>query len=281
LGSASTSSRKLATAVVQSPEATAASGEELATAYVLGSEVAEPLAQVTTRLLVWWVDVSRELQPGDRIEILYELPEREEPVVHALRFDSGRLGKRLEAYRHHADGEPWARYYDADGAEVELRLQGSPIEGYEQITSLLRDGRRHKGVDFKAPVGTTVRAPFSGVVKRRNFNYRFNGGSIDYTDDKGRRIIFLHLEKADVKVGQRVRKGDAIGTSGNTGRSFAPHLHYQIESPAGRVLDPFEVHETYRKRLPAAAQAAFAEERERLISLLEAGGATEVSAAAE
>ncbi|AKU91412.1 M23 family metallopeptidase [Vulgatibacter incomptus] len=226
---------------------------------VIGAEVGDPLALVTSRLLVWWLDVARDLRPGDHLELIYELPENSEPVVHALRFRSGKQGRRFEAYRHQLPSSRFAHYYDEDGKEVEQRLESSPIDAYEQVTSLLKDGRRHKGVDFKAPVGTPVTMPWAGVVRRKNWNYRANGGSLEIEDTRGRRILFLHLSEIakGIDAGTRVAKGQKVALSGNTGRSTAPHLHYQVMSSAGKVLDPFDLHETYRRAIPAGEKDGY------------------------
>jgi murein DD-endopeptidase MepM/ murein hydrolase activator NlpD len=147
----------------------------------------------------------------------------------------------------------------------------SPIGEYEQVTSLLRDGRRHKGVDFKAPVGSPVLAPFDGVVERRNWNFRGNGNCLELRDPaSGRRAIFLHLDvlPKETAPGRRVRKGEQIASSGNSGRSYAPHLHYQLESADGRVLDPYEVHHTTRRSIAPAQRASFDAARSRLDAAL-------------
>ena len=54
-----------------------------------------------------------------------------------------------------------------------------------------------------------------------------------------------------------INGGIVVAKSGNSGRSYAPHLHYQLEDSKGKILDPFEVHETYRKTIPDADRAAF------------------------
>jgi len=233
---------------------------------MLGRDLGDRLAQVTGRLLVWWVDPTRDLRRGDSLRILYELPEEGEPIVHALAFHSQKLGQTFEAFRYQARGEEFPRYYDRQGREVELRLENSPIERYEQITSLLRDGRGHQGMDFKAPVGVPVVAPFAAVVTRVNFNQRINGRCVEMEDAKGRRISFLHLSEVapEMRPGARVSRGQLVGLSGNTGRSTAPHLHYQILSKSGRVLDPLKEHPTYRKSLPKSELAAFQAAVERL-----------------
>ncbi len=220
------------------------------------------LTQVAKRVLVWWVDVRRDLRRGDRIELVYETREDQEPIIHAIWLRSAKLGRTLSAVRYQAKGDRFARWYDDKGFEIEERLKHGPIADYEQITSLLRDGRRHKGVDFKAPVGEPILAPFDGRVVRRNWSFRRNGNCLQIVDARGRvDAYFLHLDGIDKKMrpGVRVKRGQVLARSGNTGRSTAPHLHYQLER-SGRVIDPFRFHETWRKRLPeserGAAQAA-------------------------
>jgi murein DD-endopeptidase MepM/ murein hydrolase activator NlpD len=188
-------------------------------------------------------------------------------VVDAVRYTSSKLGGVVAAYRWQPDGAKWPRYFRSDGSEVELRLVDSPVSEYEQITSLLRDGRRHKGVDFKTPVGSPVRAPFDGVVERRNWNFAGNGNCLDVRDAAtGRHAIFLHLDvlPKEFAAGRPVRKGEVIAASGNSGHSFAPHLHYQLEDAGGKVLDPFGVLKTERRALAPDQRAKFEAARTQL-----------------
>lgn len=244
--------------------------------------LAAELTQVANRLLVWELQVAKDGRKGDRVEILFTpappggtgASSSQEPVVLALRFTSQKRGKTISAYRWQALGAKYPRYYRADGSEVEERLVDGPIREYEQITSLVKDGRKHKGVDFRTPVGTPVFSPFDGVVERRNWKFAANGNCLDLLDPAtGRHGIFLHLDVVPkpMQKGRAVKKGEQIASSGNSGHSFAPHLHYQIEAPGGRVLDPFTVHRTRRESLPAADLPAFEVERARLDALLTAG----------
>jgi murein DD-endopeptidase len=246
-----------------------------------GQTLGAELTQVVNRLLVWDLQVAKEGRKGDRIEVLFSpappggagASGSQEPVVDALRYTSQKRGKTFAAYRWKAPGAKYPRYYRADGSEVEERLVDGPIRDYEQVTSLVKDGRRHKGVDFRAPVGTPVYAPFDGVVVRRNWKFASNGNCLDLVDGaSGRHAIFLHLDVVPkaMQKGQAVKKGEQIAMSGNTGHSFAPHLHYQIEDQGGRVLDPFAVHKTRREAIPAADLPAFQAERARLDALLAA-----------
>jgi murein DD-endopeptidase MepM/ murein hydrolase activator NlpD len=241
----------------------------------VGRELGLPLTQVVVRTLVWCIEVPADLRKGDVVEVLFQPRSGEEPVVDAVRFHSEKLGTTFRAYRYKPSNSRFSRFYQADGAELELRLKDAPLDDYDQITSLLKDGRGHKGVDFRVPVGTAVRAPFDGRVARKTWAFRMNGNSLDIVDGSGRRRVeLLHLSAIapELRVGSSVSRGQVVAKSGNTGHSFAPHLHYQLMSGDGtRVLDPFVVQETARRRLGKEDEAPFAAEVKRLDGLLDLG----------
>ena len=221
----------------------------------LGSDLGRQLTQTVVRQLNWWVEVPRDLQRGDRVEVLFEERKKEEPLVLALKFKSQKLGKVLWSFRFQADGSPYAHYYQLDGSELELRLVDSPLDEYDQITSLLRDGRGHKGIDFRTPIGTPVKAPFDALVVRKTWLFASNGNSLQLRDLESRRtVMLLHLSPVPdaISVGKMVKRGEVVAQSGNTGHSFAPHLHYQLTSSNGEVLDPFAVQKVFRRSVPPA-----------------------------
>ncbi|HYH99771.1 M23 family metallopeptidase [Hyalangium sp.] len=234
--------------------------------------VGPALAQVVTRTLVWWVRVPNEILRGDTLDVLFQTRPGEEPLVHAVRFVSGKTGQTHRAYRFQASGDGYARYFQPTGEELEERLEQAPMDDFEQVTSLLRDGRGHKGVDFKAAVGSPVKAPFTGVVKRKNWNFSSNGNCLELEElgGKRRRALFLHLSELpkSLKPGARFSAGQVIAQSGNSGRSFAPHLHYQLMTQDDRVVDPFDSHRTFRRTLSAEQRTALEAEIRRMDSLL-------------
>jgi len=232
-------------------------------------ELGPAISQVAKRILVWWMDVRRDLRADDRLEVLFARNGDEEPELHWIAYRSQKHGRRFEAVRFRPPDSDFARYYGRDGREVEARLRRSPIQSYEQVTSLLGDGRRHKGVDFKAPVGTPIVAPFDGTVTRRNWSTRGNGRCVEVADSRtGVKAMFLHLSKIEVRPGQRVRRGQLLGLTGNTGRSTAPHLHYQLERSSGRIIDPLRFHETYHRHLSPEHEDELAARWEEVDALL-------------
>jgi murein DD-endopeptidase MepM/ murein hydrolase activator NlpD len=248
--------------------------------------IAGELTQIVNRLLVWHLQVAREGRPGDQLDLVYEpaVPGQGDfAVIDAFRYTSQKMGRTFAAYRYKAPSSTFARYYQADASELEERLVDAPVHDYEQVTSLLRDGRRHKGVDFKTPVGTPVYAPFSGEVVRRTWNFAANGNCLEVVDPaSGRHALFLHLESVSKEMhpGRKVRKGEQIALSGNSGHSTAPHLHYQIESSSGAILDPFAIQATRRAALDAGERPGFDAEKARFDALLGPPGALNPATAA-
>ncbi len=237
-----------------------------------GTETGPALTQVVKRVLVWWVAIPSDLRKGDLLEVVYEPQPGQEPLVSAVRLQSARAGRTFEAYRFKPAGAQFARFYGPDGDDLELRLEPSPLDSWEQITSLLKDGRKHKGVDFKAPVGTPVKATFDGTVTRKNWFFRGNGNSLEVTEAGAphSRAIFLHLSELPrtLTVGTKVKRGEVIAHSGNSGHSFAPHLHYQLMSPSDRVLDPFDVQPTRKVTMATTDRPALAEQVARWRSMM-------------
>jgi murein DD-endopeptidase len=238
----------------------------------IGAEVGRPLTQVVVRALVWWVAVPNDLRKGDVLDVLYS-GDGDTLHLEALRFQSGKLGRTMTAWRFQPDGERFARLFGGDARELELRLGDPPLDDYEQVTSLLRDGRGHQGVDFKTPLGSTVKAPFEGTVARVNWNWKMNGNSVELRESGAphRVALFLHLSPLpkETHAGVRLGRGQAFAKSGNTGHSFAPHLHFQLMSSDGKLLDPFADPAATHRALGTESRAAFDAAVKRLTDLLD------------
>ena len=98
--------------------------------------------------------------------------------------------------------------------------------------------RFHQGQDITVKTGSPIYAPADGVVKRAYYAGGF-GNHIKLEHGSGYTTLFAHLSKIKVKHGQKVKRGEIIGLTGNTGRSTAPHLHYEIHHN-GKPQNPLD-----------------------------------------
>ena len=86
----------------------------------------------------------------------------------------------------------------------------------------------HSGIDFAAPVGTKIYCTGDGVVEQVVLGNSGYGNYIVVNHGYGYKTRYAHLKKALVKKGQKVSRGENIALMGNTGKSTAPHLHYEV-----------------------------------------------------
>jgi murein DD-endopeptidase len=246
-------------------EVTRSLGHTFASQLEHGSEA---MTAVFGRLATWELDLRRDIQKGDVVHVLWRLDSEGELELGAASLESGKKGQTIAFYRYKAPGDRYESYWNAAGTEVPLRLVGGPIEDYEQITSLFRDDRKnHKGMDFKADVGTDVVSPKAATVTRVNWKNSGNGNCIEVRYADGTLARFLHLDEVLVEAGHHVKSGQVIAKSGNTGRSSAPHLHYEL-SRNGTPIDPMDYHDTIRRQLDEASMKKFSKEVARIDALL-------------
>jgi murein DD-endopeptidase MepM/ murein hydrolase activator NlpD len=92
---------------------------------------------------------------------------------------------------------------------------------------ILRRYMMHAGIDFSANIGTLIYAPGDGKVISTKYTPGY-GREILINHEYGYVTRFAHLYTIKVKAGQKVKRGDIIGTVGNSGLSTGPHLHYEI-----------------------------------------------------
>ena len=108
--------------------------------------------------------------------------------------------------------------------------------GYGYRTDPFTKARKfHFGMDFTAPRGTPVYASRDGRVSRADNRASGYGKHIRITHGFGYMSLYAHLYKYNVRRGQRVKRGDLIGFVGSTGRSEAPHLHYEVFKDKKRI----------------------------------------------
>ena len=97
----------------------------------------------------------------------------------------------------------------------------------ERNHPILRQRRRHHGVDLAAPTGTPVYATADGRVSQAEW-FSSYGKYVRIEHGGEMHTRFAHLSSYTVAEGDQVKKGDLIGYVGSTGRSTGPHLHYEV-----------------------------------------------------
>lgn len=97
-------------------------------------------------------------------------------------------------------------------------------------------GTKHLGEDILCPTGTKIYAPFDGEITTATFGADGGYTTIFYSPERNLSVRFLHLSKQLAMSGSKVKEGDLIALSGNTGLSTTPHIHYDIFN--GRKLPP-------------------------------------------
>ncbi|MHB1312126.1 MAG: M23 family metallopeptidase [Gemmatimonadaceae bacterium] len=184
------------------------------------------------------VDMSRDLQDGDSVRVVFERstsPARLNRVGVILAAGLERGGRELQAYRFvHADGK--AEYFDAGGKSLRASFLRAPLS-FRRISSvfglrkhpILGIWRAHKGTDYAAAAGTPVRAIGDGAVvfAGRKGGY---GNTLDIRYRNGFVSRYGHLRgfAAGMRPGRAVSQGETVGYVGATGLATAPHLHFEV-----------------------------------------------------
>lgn len=105
----------------------------------------------------------------------------------------------------------------------------------------------HNGIDIAVKDGTPVYSPEAGTVTGTLDN-EVGGKQLIVTHDNGIKTGYAHLSYRFVAKGQRVRQGQQIANSGNTGASTGAHLHFTMKDSAGNFLDPQNFYFTERTK---------------------------------
>lgn len=204
----------------------------------------------------WSIDFFR-LQKGDRFKMIYTERYINDSVYAGI--------ERVESAVFETDGNPYyafdyvtdslnqvSDYYDETGKTLRSFFLKAPVN-YTRISSRFT-GRRfhpvqkrwksHKGTDYAAPRGTPIVATANGVVTKSGYT-RGNGNYVKVKHNGTYSTQYLHMTKRKVKVGQRVKQGQVIGTVGSTGLATGPHVCYRFWVN-GKQVDP------YKQNLPSA-----------------------------
>ena len=198
------------------------------------------------------IDFHSELRRGDSFNVVYEsLTADGEPITWNAAAGRVIAAEFVNKGRTHTaiwfrDASGKGGYFGLDGQSKHRSLLASPLE-FSRVTSgfamrmhpTMNEWKQHKGVDFSAPAGTSVRNVGDGVVEFAGWQNGY-GNVVQVNHSRERSTIYAHLSRIDVKQGQRVDQGAHLGAVGATGWATGPHLHFEFKV-AGLNQDPLAI----------------------------------------
>jgi murein DD-endopeptidase MepM/ murein hydrolase activator NlpD len=225
------------------------------------------VAAAMIRAFSYDVDFQRDIQPGDRFEVMYEIQtgdggSRPGNLLYAELTLSGKPHAIFRFQRE--DGT--IEYFGADGRSVKKALLRTPVDGARlssgfgmRMHPILGYSRMHKGVDFAVPTGTPVYAAGDGTVEQAGWAGSY-GRYIRVRHNPRTATAYAHLSRiaAAAAAGQHVRQGEVIGYVGMTGAATGPHLHYEVLKDGAQV-NPISVTIPVDNRLEGRELVAFRE----------------------
>jgi murein DD-endopeptidase MepM/ murein hydrolase activator NlpD len=243
----------------------------------LDAEDRQRLAWDLADVYAWQVDFTRDIQPGDRFQVVFERLVSEAGEVRfgrVLAADLTMSGKSLTAFRFENAGR--SAFYDTDGNSLRRAFLRAPVQ-FRRISSsfararfhpVLGITRRHEGTDYAAAPGTPVMAAGDGVVLRAGRAGGY-GNLIELRHRNGITTRYGHLRgfARGIRTGARVEQGQTIGYVGSTGLATGPHLHYEFRVN-GVARDSRRVELGNGAPIGSDLRAGFEAERDRLLHLL-------------
>lgn len=130
----------------------------------------------------------------------------------------------------------------------------------KRLHPILKIWKMHTGVDLTAPKGTKIYATGDGIVFKAGGSSGGYGNIVKINHGFGYVTFYAHMHDIYVRPGQRVKRGDVIGTVGNTGLSTSPHLHYEVRIN-GQHVNPLNFYyedlsdEEYNKMIESSTNA--------------------------
>ncbi|MCG8453978.1 MAG: M23 family metallopeptidase [Spirochaetales bacterium] len=194
------------------------------------------------------VDFQRDIQPGNRIVLLYErILDASGEFLAAGDLLYARLEvnqQRVEAWRHESlDG--LVDYYEDSGDSVRKALLKTPVDG-ARISSgfgmrrhpILGYTALHRGIDFAVPTGTPVKAAGVGTVVQAGWHDQY-GWRVKLRHANHYETLYAHFTRIapGIRPGVPVTQGQIVGYVGSTGMSTGPHCHYEVRY-YGRPVNP-------------------------------------------
>ena len=194
----------------------------------------EPVPQTVLRAGFGGINRYEALEGYSNSELMLATTRRSEILLNQLRVQKKTMNEMLEKANERSE-------------QLQFLPSIQPIENDDLTRTAAGFGMRmhpfyriksqHDGMDFAAPIGTSVRATGNGQVVEAQSLAGAQGVKVVIDHGYGFKTVYAHLDKFSVKKGQNVTRGDIIGTVGTTGLSTAPHLHYEVHKN-GKPVDP-------------------------------------------
>jgi len=165
---------------------------------------------------------------------------KEEKRVSQLRLDLEQSANQAKAIRAHMDPivQRWNHtpsiWPTAGYLSSSYGLRMSPFSKVNDTDEGLLG--YHTGLDITNNEGTPIQATADGIVETAGVFQRY-GNAVIVRHANDVETLYAHLSRVDVKVGQRVTRGDILGTMGRTGNATGVHLHYEVRLN-GRPVNP-------------------------------------------
>ena len=240
---------------VTTPEAlpTFAVGKIQSSFYLAGQEagLSNGVIMELATIFGWDIDFVFDIREGDHFTVIYE-----ERYLKGEKLEDGNVlaaefvirGKHYKAVRY-KNQKGHTAYYTPSGDSMRKAFLRTPLDVFRVSSHfnlkrkhpILNTIRAHKGTDYAAPKGTPVRSSGNGRVIYAATQGSY-GNVIKIQHGETYKTVYAHLNKfaRKIRVGSRVSQGEIIGYVGTTGRSTAPHLHYEFYVN-GSVRNPLTV----------------------------------------
>ncbi len=241
------------------------------------SHAKDELAWALADIFEYRVDMSRDLQDGDRFHALVERAVGPEGIVKVGRILAASFslsGSDLSAIRYEAKDGP--QYYDSTGKSLRAAFLRAPLE-FRRISStfgsryhpILQTWRAHKGTDYAAGAGTPVRAIGNAVVVRAGWSNGY-GNLLELRHPNGYVTRYGHLRAfaRGVHAGSHVTIGETVGYVGMTGLATGPHLHFEVLIGGVQRDSRTALKSTTGEPISHGERDAFLSERTSLLAML-------------
>lgn len=238
----------------------------------------ESLVWQLAHIYGWELDFAHDLRPGDTFRVVYERDVRPDGTSRAARVLVAEVvtqRRLLPAIFFDPRGDG-GDYFNAEGKSLKLAFRRYPVE-FPRITSnfnkrryhpILKRERPHLGTDFGTGRGAPVLATADGVIAAASWDGGY-GNLAKVRHGNGYETRYAHLSRfaPGIRPGTRVKQGQVIGYSGDTGLATAPHLHYEMRQH-GQAVNPRTVRLPAAPPVPAEHMSAFRDMRTQRMALL-------------